>query len=193
MCLVDNQDSGNKTRKHSEQHHSNGERISTPIMGLDNICSAPANMEDVAASTSRSLVAEPAVRVQQSEEIDTASPDSGACFKSTVKDSFSTDSGLWNKIDYNVQAYWAKKGPVSCQNKNVVVSASKCIYKHQKRHFSQSYFRRELGNGDSVSREWVLFLTFLRIFFFVLNVNCLEIQPICSQVVSATGSMQTNA
>ncbi len=109
MCLVDNQDSGNKTRKRSEQHHSNGERISTPIMGLDNVCSAPVNMEDVAVSTSMSLVAEPAVRVQQSEEIDTASPDSGTCFKSTVKDSFSTDSGFWNKIDYNVQAYWAKK------------------------------------------------------------------------------------
>lgn len=40
--------------------------------------------------------------MQQSEEIDTASPDSGACFESTVKDFFSTDPSCWNKIDYNV-------------------------------------------------------------------------------------------
>ncbi|KAL1262301.1 hypothetical protein QQF64_007566 [Cirrhinus molitorella] len=60
MCSADNQDSSNKTAKPSEQHCLKGE-------GED-------------ASTSISLVAEPAVREQQSEEIDTASPDSGACF-----------------------------------------------------------------------------------------------------------------
>lgn len=35
MCPVDNQDSGNKTTKSSEQHWPKGERISSPVMGLD--------------------------------------------------------------------------------------------------------------------------------------------------------------
>lgn len=86
---------------------------------------------------------------------------------------------------------WPKKGPQSCQNKNVDMSASECVYKHQKRHFSQSYFRREQRNGKCVTREWVMYSPSKEI-FFALHVQFLEIQPTRSQVVLVTGSMQKN-
>ncbi len=36
---------------------------------------------------------------------------------SATTDSYATDPACWGKIDENVGAYWARKGPESCQNK----------------------------------------------------------------------------
>ncbi len=46
-------------------------------------------------------------------------------------DSYATDPACWGKIDENVRAYWARKGPESCQNKEANVKASERHYKHQ--------------------------------------------------------------
>ncbi len=50
-------------------------------------------------------------------------------------DSYATDPACWGKIYENVRAYWARKGPEFCQNKEANVKASERHYKHQKRLF----------------------------------------------------------
>ncbi|XP_016311368.1 zinc finger MYM-type protein 1-like [Sinocyclocheilus anshuiensis] len=72
-------------------------------------------------------------------------------------DSYAADPACWGRIDENVSAYWARKGPVSCQNKEANVKASECHYKHQKRLFSKTHFKRKHLNGESLPREWLLY------------------------------------
>ena len=99
------------------------------------------------------------------------------------KDSYNIDPARWGKIDDRVQSYWAKKGPESCQNKEADIKASERVYAGEhKRYFSKSFFQRELQNGESVSREWLLYSPSIgSVFCFVCrlygegeggNVNC---------------------
>lgn len=65
---MDESNSGHETTKHLESKQHCDEGISTLIIGLDNVCSAPANVHIAdLLSTSTSLM------VEQSEETDTAS------------------------------------------------------------------------------------------------------------------------
>ncbi len=72
-------------------------------------------------------------------------------------DSYATDPACSGKIDENVRAYWARKGPESCQNNEANVKASERHYKHQKRLFSKTHFKRKHLNGASLPREWLLY------------------------------------
>lgn len=69
----------------------------------------------------------------------------------------STDPGCWGCIKEAAREYWIEKGPLICQNRNADFSASEKQYKHQKMSFSKSLFTRKLANGESVSREWMLY------------------------------------
>lgn len=81
---------------------------------------------------------------------------SSADGKTTV-DPYSTDPAHWGEIDESVRAYWAERGPESCQNMNVGFQASERVYKHQKRHFSKSHFKRKMLNGEYIERPWLLY------------------------------------
>ncbi|XP_032445483.1 uncharacterized protein LOC116736808 isoform X2 [Xiphophorus hellerii] len=82
----------------------------------------------------------------ESESVEAGS--SSADGKTTV-DPSSTDPAHWGEIDESVRAYWAERGPESCQNMNVGFRASGRVDKHQKRHFSKSHFKRKMLNGMS--------------------------------------------
>uniref|UniRef100_A0A087X3D0 TTF-type domain-containing protein n=1 Tax=Poecilia formosa TaxID=48698 RepID=A0A087X3D0_POEFO len=60
-------------------------------------------------------------------------------------------------IDESVRAYWAERGPESCQNMNVGFQASERAYKHQKCRFSKSHFKRKMLNGEYIERPWLLY------------------------------------
>lgn len=77
--------------------------------------------------------------------------------QSQSTDSLSTDPARWGKIDESVRAYWARKGPESVQNKDANVKASERHYKHQKRLFSKTHFKRKHLNGEYLPREWLLY------------------------------------
>ncbi|KAK1903240.1 Acylphosphatase [Dissostichus eleginoides] len=79
-------------------------------------------------------------RVEQSGEDKRENEDTGE-----LDDPYSTDPGLWgNNMDEQVLLYWAKMGPELCQNREADLSASERQYKHQKRYFSRSLFKRKL-------------------------------------------------
>uniref|UniRef100_A0A3B3TM85 DUF4371 domain-containing protein n=1 Tax=Poecilia latipinna TaxID=48699 RepID=A0A3B3TM85_9TELE len=90
----------------------------------------------------------------ESESVEAGS--SSADGKTTV-DPYSTDPAHWGEIDESVRAYWAERGPESCQNMNVGFQASERVYKHQKRHFSKSHFKRKMLNGEHIERPWLLY------------------------------------
>uniref|UniRef100_A0A3P9PR07 TTF-type domain-containing protein n=1 Tax=Poecilia reticulata TaxID=8081 RepID=A0A3P9PR07_POERE len=90
----------------------------------------------------------------ESESVEAGS--SSADGKTTV-DPYSTDPAHWGEIDESVQVYWAERGPESCQNTNVSFQASEQVYKHQKRHFSKSHFKRKMLNGEYIERPWLLY------------------------------------
>lgn len=56
-----------------------------------------------------------------------------------------------------MRAYWIKIGHESCKNKDADVAASERQHKHQKRYFSKTLFKRKLTNGETQSREWLLY------------------------------------
>jgi hypothetical protein len=78
-----------------------------------------------------------------------------------VGSGYSTDPGLWNSINDDLCSYWIRNGPGSCQNKECDFTVTQHIYgtgdKLQKRFLTKSCFYRELRNGESVSREWLLY------------------------------------
>jgi len=75
----------------------------------------------------------------------------------TTDNAYSTDPAHWGKSDESARAYWAERGPGSCQNMNASFHASERVYKHQKRLFSGSHFKRKLGNGEYIQRQWLLY------------------------------------
>uniref|UniRef100_A0A3Q2QGC9 DUF4371 domain-containing protein n=1 Tax=Fundulus heteroclitus TaxID=8078 RepID=A0A3Q2QGC9_FUNHE len=64
---------------------------------------------------------------------------SSADGKTTV-DLYSTDPAHWGEIDESVRAYWADRGPESCQNMNVGFQASE-----------------RMLNGEYIERPWLLY------------------------------------
>lgn len=94
--------------------------------------------------------------IEESLENDTAS-EQVPTSPSNQPDYTSTDPGCWGCIKEAAREYWIEKGPLICQNRNADFSASEKQYKHQKRSFSKSLFTRKLANGESVSREWMLY------------------------------------
>jgi hypothetical protein len=76
---------------------------------------------------------------------------------------YSTDAALWNPINEEHRSYWIRNGPASCQNKECDFSSTLRMYgngtgdKLQKRFLSDTCFRRELRNGETVCREWLLY------------------------------------
>nr|XP_054588531.1 zinc finger MYM-type protein 1-like [Nothobranchius furzeri] len=75
----------------------------------------------------------------------------------TLDEPYSTDPACWGKCDASVRAYWAERGPQSCQHMDVNFKASERVYKQQKRFFSRLHFKRRLANGEYVQRQWLLY------------------------------------
>jgi hypothetical protein len=78
-----------------------------------------------------------------------------------IPTAFSTDPALWHPINNELRSYWINKGPSTCQNHTCGLSKSARDYteggKTKTRYLSQTAFKRVLRNGETVTREWLLY------------------------------------
>ena len=78
---------------------------------------------------------------------------------------YKSDPALWGKISAEEEDYWLSIGPHSCQNRDASLKPSKRVFNDQERYFSndqeryfsKSLFTTTLPNGETVSREWLLY------------------------------------
>lgn len=97
------------------------------------------------------------------QEVDAADASSSCTNKCDMSSNseFPTDAALWNPITEELRSYWTRKGPNMCQNRECDFSETQRIYgtgeKLKRRCLTISCFRRELRNGETVMREWLLY------------------------------------
>ena len=105
---------------------------------------------------------------------------------SVINDNFSSDPGKWVNLSKSDVAYWIDQGPKSCQNHDGPFENSARHYQAatKTRFCSEHYFIGTKPNGESATREWLLYSTTKgSVFCFV----CKLFRPESSKFASQEG------